>query len=349
MSANTPMDVSPASLDETIAFLSNPASYPTPTQTVLPQETHMSWVFLTDTEVWKLKKPVCFPPLDFSTLEARRINCEAEIVLNHRLAPDVYLGTHALTRNDTGALALDGEGPALEWLVRMRRLPEARMLDVVLSNGGPSEAEVDQVSSILTEFYRSQTGIDLPADTFVERYRRRHMNNRELITNFRHLLDWQRAETVMHMVERFLDERHTLLTARLASGRIVEGHGDLRAEHVCLTDPPRIIDCLEFDRDLRLVDPFEEITFLGLDCARLGAPWIAGRLYQNLTEGLGDVPPGALVDFYMGFHACTRTRIALRHLEDAEPKTPERWPVMAEAYMTAAWPAIERLSKSGGR
>jgi uncharacterized protein len=339
------MPPTPVSLAEKVDFLSAPQAYAEGAGAVSPMETHMSWVFLTDTEVWKLKKPVCFPPLDFSTLAMRETHCRAEIILNRRLAPDVYLGTHRLTLDAHGHMAIDGPGETVEWLVRMRRLPEARMLDIILENGAPTKAEIDQLSVHLAAFYKSLPSIHMPARDFLERYHRRQANNRSMILKFASVINFSKADRVLDGVDAFLADYPSMLLARLDGGRVVEGHGDMRAEHVCLTDPPRVIDCLEFERDLRLMDPFEEAAFLGLDCARLGAAWIGPQLIGNLSESLGNSPPAALSDFYTVFHACVRARIALRHLEDAQPSTPERWPVMAESYFDAAAAALARISR----
>ena len=115
-----------------VAFLAQASSYPDPTSTVNVIETHMSWVFVTDEIVYKMKKPVCVPYLDFSTLAARKYFCEVSLQLNRRLAADVYLGVVALTREKDGKLQLGGSGVPAEWLEKMRRLPEEYMLDVAI-------------------------------------------------------------------------------------------------------------------------------------------------------------------------------------------------------------------------
>ncbi len=118
-----------------VAFLSRPGSYPEPTARVDTIETHMSWVFLTDRQAWKLKKPVRTTWLDFTTAAARRRNCEAELRLNRRLATDVYLEIVPLALDDGGRLRLGDGGGVIDWLVRMRRLPAARMLDRLIARG----------------------------------------------------------------------------------------------------------------------------------------------------------------------------------------------------------------------
>src|SRR5574341_2429097 len=130
---------------EKVAFLSKPESYPAPTRTVETKETHMSWVFLTDTQAWKLKKPVRLDYLDFSDPEARRRNCEQEVRLNRRLAPEVYLGIAPLILDRQGKMRLEGEGEPIDWLVVMRRLPAARLLDRAIADQTVSEADARKV------------------------------------------------------------------------------------------------------------------------------------------------------------------------------------------------------------
>ena len=135
-------------------FLSKAASYGPHVAEVETRETHMSWVFLAGDRIYKLKKPVRYPFLDFTTLGARETDCRAEIRLNRRLAPDVYLGIVRLALESTGTLALDGEGETVDWLVVMRRLPEGRMLDNLIAQGAVNHGEIERVAGILAEFYR---------------------------------------------------------------------------------------------------------------------------------------------------------------------------------------------------
>jgi aminoglycoside phosphotransferase family enzyme len=159
--------------------------------------------------------------------------------------------------------------------------------------------------------------------------RSEHAINREVIGAF----DDGLAGPLLAEVQRFLDEDHALLRARVAAGRIVDGHGDLRPEHVCLTAPPVIIDCLEFNERLRQVDPFDEITYLGLECSRLGADWIGPRLLQKLSGALDDAVDARLLRFYARYRACVRARLALGHLADPSPREPERWQPLARTYL----------------
>jgi aminoglycoside phosphotransferase family enzyme len=136
-----------------------------------------------------------------------------------------------------------------------------------------------------------------------------------------------------------LEAARPLLVRRIADGIIVEGHGDLRPEHICLVTPPVIIDCLEFNRGLRLVDPFDEIAYLDLECRRLDAAWIGAKLLDMLTREVPPPPPG-LVDFYRASRALLRARLALAHLTEPDPRTPSKWEPRARTYIGLAEAAL---------
>ena len=321
-----------ASLADKAALLARPATHGPAVTAVETVETHMSWLFLAGPTVYKLKKPVVYPFLDFSTLAARERSCGDELRLNRRLAPDVYLGLSTITREADGRLALDGRGEVVEWLVRMRRLPAGRTLDRLIGEHGVSEQQVDAVADLLAGFYAIAERGNLTADEYVAQLRGEHDVSRAVIRGFEPEL----SDPLLAEVQRFLDRDDALLRARVAAGRIVDGHGDLRPEHVWLNTPPVIIDCLEFNERLRQVDPFDEITYLGLECARLGAPWIGPRLLVNLSAALGDTVDRRLLRFYAGYRACVRARLALAHLADTPPREPERWRPLAGDYLRLA-------------
>ncbi|MBI3915832.1 MAG: hypothetical protein HY322_02345 [Betaproteobacteria bacterium] len=144
-------------ITEKVAFLRRPEAYAPAPHRVDVVETHMSWVFLADALVYKLKKPVRYEFLDFSTLEARRLNCQREVELNRRLAPDVYRGTVPLTLRSDGSLRLGGPGTTIEWLVEMRRLPADRMLDAAIRSHSVEPADVRALDSIVFNDERPYT------------------------------------------------------------------------------------------------------------------------------------------------------------------------------------------------
>jgi len=311
---------------------------------VVALETHLSWVFLTERFAYKLKKPVRHPLGDLRSLEARRRNCLVEVRLNRRLAPDVYLGLRALTSTEGGGLRLGGAGPVVDWLVVMRRLPEELMLDRALQSGGPERRDLDRLALRLARFYQGLA----PEPIAPERRRRWYLREIELswkqLSRAEFALDPMRIERVAGRLGEFLRAWPELLTERHQAGRIVEGHGDLRPEHVCLEREPVIIDCLEFSRVLRLVDPADELAFLALECAVLGQPAAGVRLQRSYEALTGDRPPDRLVAWYAGCRALLRARLLAVHSLEPAPRSPEAWLARAEHYLDTALGYTDELA-----
>jgi len=322
------------SLAEKVRFLSSPRSYADGGDHVEVVETHMAFVFLTARFAYKMKKPVRFPFLDFSTLEARRLNCLEELRLDRRLAPEVYLDAVPLTLDGRGRLAIAGGGEPVEWLVWMKRLPREGMLDRMIERGDVDEEPLGPAAELLAAFYRDAPPLAAPVVPYQNLFRREIEEIGRDLASPKFGLPEPLVRELAEGQTAFLDRRGSLLDDRAEGGRIVEGHGDLRAEHVHLGPPPSVIDCLEFDRSLRTLDPVDDLGFLWLDCERLG--WAAAGeyvmdVYRRVT---GDRPPGELLGFYRSYRALLRARIAVRHLLDEDPGDPARWRGAALTWLT---------------
>jgi aminoglycoside phosphotransferase family enzyme len=321
-----------------VAFLSRPAAYPEAPRSVESVETHMSWVFLTDRHAYKLKKPVRYDSLDFSSPELRRRDCEEEVRLNRRLARDVYLGTLALTRASDGTFQLDGAGELLDWLVHMRRLPADRMLDELIRRGEIGETDVRAAAERLAEFYVRAEPIELAPDSYRKRLEEGVRSDLHELCRPEFGLCAEQVTKLAEAQLAFVERHGALLDQRVLQGRIVEGHGDLRPEHICLTPEPAIIDCLEFSRELRIVDPADELAFLGLECERLGKPLVGRWFLERYTRVTGDEPPRALMHFYRTYRALRRAKIAAWHLQDPSVRDREKWRERARCYVELANP-----------
>jgi len=319
------------------------------------RETHMSWVFLQRDRVLKMKKPVRYAFLDFSTLSARRAFCHEEVRLNRRLAADVYLGARALTRKPDGGLALAPAGTeypedeVVEWLVEMRRLPESRMLDAAIAADTVSKRQVEAVGHLLADFYAGAVHPLISPETYLERQRQQIGLNRAILTSRNFMLDHGRDIRALDAVEARLDEHAEEIRSRVAAGWIVEGHGDLRPEHVCIAEPPVIIDCLEFNEALRMVDPYEEIAVLDMECRRLGADWIGPILIDQVEARLGHRPSQGVIDYHIAHRALIRARLALAHLLEPSPRTPEKWEPLARSYLDVAEATLSIGEAKGAR
>lgn len=332
-----------AEYDTKVAALKQAATYPERPRRVEVVETHMSCIFLTDRHAYKLKKPVRYDFLDFSTLEAREKDCAEEMRLNRRLAGEVYIGVVPLTRDADDHIVLGGRGEIIDWLVKMRRLPADRMLDYLIAHQTIQAADVRKVASVLARFYKTRRPIAISGEDY------RAELEHDLSYNFREL-----AQPIYGLPDRLIDTVHNaqwrvltcepaLFDRRAAQGRIVEGHGDLRPEHVCLEPHPVIFDCLEFSRKFRIIDAADELSFLAMECDRLGSAFVGEELFRAYEQLTHDGPPGRLVHFYKAYRACLRARLAIWHTHELEREDWPKWRDRANDYLRLAASYVQQL------
>lgn len=307
-------------------------------------ETHFACVFLTRDAAYKLKKPVRRGSMDYRSIASRERGCRAELRLNRRLAPDVYHGVVALRRQPDGSLALGGSGRIVDWLVRMRRLPAGRMLDVCIAESAVSAMDRRAITAMLSSFYAHARRHPLSA----ARYRRALLEDVE--GNGRALEragDWIGRSEVRRTVAllRSYIARHGRLLA-VRSRHLLDAHGDLRPEHIFLgtaAQRPCVIDCLEFDAALRRLDPAEEMAFLALECRRLGASRLGYALLHGVLRKLGERVEESLLYFYESRRALTRARLAAWRLRDLRPGRKGRlWRARTRAYLADALRLVRR-------
>ena len=319
-----------------VALLQQAQTYPDRPTRIDLVETHMSWVFLTDRYAYKLKKPVRYEFLDFSTLQARHKNCLEEVPLNRRLAGDVYLGIVPLTIDAQGKVRLEGTGELIDWLVKMRRLPAERMLDYLIRQHRVEAADIHPVALLLCAFYQRSAAVPISSECYRSQFAADIRKNLQTLANPVYGLPGGLVEAVHNAQLTLLTREPTLFDQRISEGRIIEGHGDLRPEHICLEREPVIFDCLEFNRQFRILDRVDELGFLAMECEYLGAAFIDRLLFDIYREKTGDDPPQRLVNFYKAYRACLRARLAICHTcELAEVDWP-KWQDRANNYLRLA-------------
>jgi aminoglycoside phosphotransferase family enzyme/predicted kinase len=293
-----------------VRMLGQPNSYPERPTAVQHKETHMSRVFLTDRYVYKLKKPVRFEFADFRSPEARQQACAAEVRLNRRLAEDVYLGVVPITLDNNGMLRLGGEGAPVDWVVKMRRLKEDRMLDQLLKSGHLRQHDLRRFASLLADFYHRAPPVVLEPERYCEEIERHVRANRQELLSPIHAASTSLVKRVHTAQLLFLKSSPQILAARVCDGRIIDGHGDLRPEHVCLEYKPVIFDCLEFNSELRRLDVLDELAFFAMECEFLGADFVGQLVIDAYLQVSGDSPPSELLWFYKSYRACVRAKVA---------------------------------------
>lgn len=293
-----------------VEWLSTPRAYPHRPARVEQIETHISRVFVAGELVYKLKKPVQFAFLDFSTPEKREQACREEVRLNRRLAPDVYLDVVPIVRAEHGGYEIDGTGEVVDWLVRMRRLATDHTLESLHQRGLLRPEHVERLAETLIAFYRSLAPLTMPPPAYRERCQAHVQDNRRELLSVRHHLPKGIVERIHGFQMQLLALVPELFEQRVVNGRIVEGHGDLRPEHICLGEETVIFDCIEFSRELRELDVTDELAFLAAECDFLGAGWVGTQLFEHYERQANDRPPMALIDFYKSYRACVRAKVA---------------------------------------
>ncbi|MEQ1582250.1 MAG: hypothetical protein ABL964_16800 [Steroidobacteraceae bacterium] len=325
-----------AGVAEKLQALSEPATYGPGTRAVKLVETHFAWVFLTEDRVYKLKKPIRAPELDLDTLAKRFQNCSEELRLNRALSPEVYVGLVKLVRGADAKLCLGGDGVVVDWLVQMRRLPEEQMLDCAIIAGRVPVDAVDAAARLLIEFYRRQSPIEMAPQAYVQRLQAQIEANRSDLLAADLGLDATLVASLIADQRVILMELHAEVAARAVQRRIIEAHGDLRPEHVCLGSPPAIIDRLEFSRDLRVMDPCEELAYFDIECRRAGAAWIGERFLALYRSATFDTIPDTLFRLYQSHRAATRAKVVAWHLRDPDFKAKQPWSAIAGRYLGEA-------------
>jgi aminoglycoside phosphotransferase family enzyme len=346
----SPASRADAAAREKVAWLADPHHHTGRPRAVAVIETHFAWVFLAGARAYKLKKPLRRGSMDHRTLARREHACREELRLNRRLAPDVYQRVVPLLRRPGGALALRAP-PArgcriVEWLVQMRRLAAGRMLDRVIATAGLRAADLDRLVATLAAFFRRAEHRPLEDGAYRSRLRREIRGNADELRARDLGLSRRRIGALARAQLDFIVRHPRAFAGRGA--RVVDGHGDLRPEHVYLGRSAAdvcAIDCLEFDRNLRRLDPAEEIAFLALECARLGAERAAKELVDRYRLVAGDPAPPALMHFYMSRRAGLRAQIAAWHLRDgAFAGQARQWRALAHSYLADALRHMRRAA-----
>ena len=282
-----------------VAAMSDPAMYGVDGP-VEVRETHISWVFLVGDRAYKMKKPITLSFVDYGSPDRRRAMCEAELRLNRRLAPTIYLAVRSIVATADGfALAGAGSPGAVEHVVEMRRFDESNTLAARLTAGEVPPAQIDEVARVIADFHRAAE--PAPLSDPVERIAA------ALDDSLKALDGRQGVRALRRFTDSYMRARASVLRER--GERAVDGHADLRAEHVVLEQPIQIVDCVEFDRGLRVRDPGSDLAFLSMDVEALGHPAFARRLVKSYRAAGGDPGPPDLVAFYAVERALVRAKV----------------------------------------
>lgn len=338
---------------ELLTDLARPEALPEAGPSVEVRQTHISLVFLTGDRVYKVKKTLAlWGFLDYSTLEARRRCCEEEVRINRRLAPDVYLGVAPVLRRD-GRLVVgelrptatpSGDGPVLDWAVVMRRLRDDDTLAHRVLSGTTTAAEVEDVGRLIATFHAGAR------TALAARVARPIAFARILRQNF--LATRAEAATLGPSLHAWLDRRvarllrdaRATIVRRHRAGVPVDGHGDLRAEHVVRDARPGrppwlVIDGLEFAPTLRCIDPLSDAGFLAMDLASLGRRDLADAYLAAYLAARPDADAPALLPLFLAYRAHVRAKVDAHRASEPEIPAPDRAAALegARRHLALAW------------
>ena len=300
----------------TLTQLCRPEAFDHPAGDLCLRETHISWVILSGEYAYKIKKPVNLGFLDFTTLERRQHFCHRELELNRRFSPELYLDVVAITQGQDGA-RFGGDGPVIDFAVKMRRFDENQLLDNIAARGDLDHTLIRSLGRELARLHdslpvcRPVTGSSDPGTPSAL--------EAALEENFRQIAEYPLAEEELHSLETVRNwsrqryrELLPLMEQRVADGCIIDGHGDAHLGNIALIDGRvRLFDCIEFNPGFRIIDSMGEIALLAMDLEARDHPREARLLLNDYLEYRGDYGGLAVLDLYRSYYALVRAKVNL--------------------------------------
>ncbi len=318
--------------------LLDPKIYPDLPKEVEVIETHISLVFLTRKYVYKVKKPVDFGFLDFTSLDKRKYFCEQEVKLNRRLSPDIYLGVVEITF-DRDRISFNGKGQVEEYAVQMKRIPEELLLDKLLAKGQVDREMMDALSERLARFYASaETNEHIKSFAKPERVKQDTDENFDQTGKYVGVVISKPVyEEIQKRTDEFFRTREALFHRRIVSDRIRDCHGDLRLEHIFWGKEIAIFDCVEFNQRFRYTDVAADMAFLAMDLDYHGREDLSEHLIQAYIEKSGDQEVLSVLDFYKCYRAYVRGKVESFRLDDPHIPEKEKREALKERRNILSW------------
>jgi hypothetical protein len=303
--------------------LLNPKIYPDHPKEVGFLETHISLLFFTGNHVYKVKKPVDFGFLDFTSLEKRKFFCVQEVNLNRRLSPEIYLGVVKITK-DGDRILLDGRGEVVEYAVKMKQIPEELLMDKLLEKKQVTSKMIEAVSEKLVHFYfTAETNESIQSFGRPERVKQDTDENFEQTIRYMGItIPEDVYEEIKNRTNDFFRTEEPVLYQRMASDKIRDCHGDLRLEHIFWGKEISIFDCIEFNERFRYTDVAADIAFLAMDLDYHGREDLSEHLIRAYIGESGDYELMGVLDFYKCYRAYVRGKVESFRLDD--PNIPEK-------------------------
>ncbi len=298
---------------ELVESLMNPEAYDEPATSVEVVQTHISFVFLTDNFVYKVKKPVDYGFLDYTTLEKRRFYCEEEIRVNRKLCRELYLGVVAIKRDKEGRILVDGEGEVIDYAVKMKREPEEAIMTRLLQRGKVKKEHIEKIAAIVSEFHRAaEAGPEILRHGSFKQVEANWVQNFEQTQSLRGpYLNPGEYDTLKKKVFSFMEDKKTLFEERIKKSRIRECHGDLHSGNIFILPDDRIciFDAIEFFKGFSCCDVASEVAFLVMDLEFQGRRDLSDYFVKKYIEHGRDRGILGLLDFYLCYRAYVRAKV----------------------------------------
>jgi len=319
-------------LPHKLEALVTPEAYPHRPRKIEVVQTQMSFVFLTGDYVYKVKKPVDLGYLDYTTLDKRHFFCHQELELNRRLCPDVYLAVVPIVE-DKGEIRIEGAGDPIEYAVKMKQLPQDRMMDLLLADGHVTKEMVAKVAEKLVDFHqKAETDSKIAAFGKLDVVRQNTDENFTQTEKYIGVsISKPRFGQIKSHTEDFINSNSSLFDRRIHEGRIRDCHGDLHAAHICFTNGICIYDCIEFNDRFRYSDVASEIAFLAMDLDRYQRANLSQHLVNTYVELSHDEELPRLLNFYKCYRAYVRGKVESFKLDDAYIPEEEKAKVLTVA------------------
>jgi len=322
-----------------VSALQIPEIYPEHSGKVDFVQTHVSAIFLTGEHAYKVKKPVDFGFLDFSTLEKRKFYCQQEVVLNRRLCPEIYLGVVEI-RLHQGRISLgEGPGAVVEYAVLMKQLPRDGMMERWLSRGAITPALVHKIAAKIAHFHaQAETNSEIASFGTIDAIRHNLEENFSQTEKYLGLsISAELFREIQESTHRFVQNRLPLFHQRIATGKIRDCHGDLHLQHICLTEEILIFDCIEFNRRFRYSDVAADIAFLLMDLDFHDFPLLSADLGSSYLRLSQDWSLFLLLDFYKSYRAYVRGKVISFRFDDPAIAEAEKGSALEEARGYFRW------------
>jgi len=326
--------------------LLNPEIYPDRPRSIKFMETHISLLFLTGNYVYKVKKPVDFGFLDFTSLEKRRFFCEQEVKLNRRLSPDIYLGVERIIKEGNRIL-LGGKGEVLEYAVKMKQIPEEFLMDKLLEKKQVTPKMIESVSEKLVQFYfAAETNDRIKSFARPERLKQDTDENFEQTEKYIEVaISREVYEEVKNRTNDFFKTKMEIFYQRITTDRIRDCHGDLRLEHIFWGEEVSIFDCIEFNERFRYTDVAADIAFLAMDLDYHNREDLSEHLIRAYVGESGDLELMEVLNFYKCYRAYVRGKVESFRLDDPHIPEEEKKGALerAQKYFNLAYQYVQRF------